>query len=159
MSDYDMSGLEDGQDGGHEGGYDGHDAGYEGDGHEQSGLAASHEAQGNEHDQYQNYQGFGESHEQEHDEHFKHIHQVEYDDGHGGHYKVTDITVYDEHSESSDQVFGQEYTESEHDSSFAELETLRDRFVSEIGNIGHSLGYRDGGEDEGGQQALSEVSN
>jgi len=158
MSDYDTSGLDAGHEDGHDGGYDaGHD-GQDG-GFEQHGLVAAHEAQGNESDHFQNYQGYGESHESEHDEHFRNIHTVEYDDGKGGHYKVTDITVYDEHSETSDQVFGQEYTEANHDESYSDFDTLRERFVSELGEIGHAVGYGRGDEYDGGQQAISEASN
>ena len=155
MSDYDTSGLDSGHEDGHDGGYDaGHDGGFE-----QHGLVAAHEAQGNESDHFQNYQGYGESHETEHDEHFRNIHTVEYDDGKGGHYKVTDITVFDEHSETSDQVFGQDYTEADHDESFNDFDSLRERFVSEIGDIGHVLGHGHGGDYDGGQQAISEASN
>ena len=159
MSDYDTSGLDSGHDAGHDDGYDsGHDSGYDG-GHEQHGLVAAHEAQGDEHDQFQHFQGYGESHESEHDEHFRNIHTVEYDDGKGGHYKVTDITVYDEHSETSDQVFAQDYTEANHDESYSDFDTLRERFVSELGEIGHGIGYGHGDEYDGGHQAISEASN
>jgi hypothetical protein len=155
MSDYDTSALDETHDGGgYESGYDGPDRGYEG---EQHGLSAAHAEQGDDSDRYQNFNAFGAEHEEERDEHFKHIRQVEYSDGKGGYYKVTDITTYDVHEESSDEIFGQNYTEANHEESYNELETLRERFISEISEIGEAIGY--GRDDEGGQQALSEVSN
>jgi hypothetical protein len=122
-------------------------------GHDNHDLEAGHEAHGSEHDSLHHFQALEESHAHEVDQHYVHAYHAEYDDGHGGHYSVTDYTEYDNHEVSTDNVEAEQYTDQDHSESFNEIEFLHEHFNSELGQYGHEGGQ------EGGQQQLSAVSN
>ena len=112
--------MSDGYEGGYDGGYDA--------GHESYDLNALHAEQANEHDQYTNFQEFAATHAEEEDVHFANYHNVEASDGKGAYYSETDVTEYDAHNASVDTVYDQEYTNAQHDSSYSELDKLRESF-------------------------------
>jgi len=124
-----------------------------------------HEAFDNEHDNALNASHFGAAQEHELDQHFEHARHIEYDDGHGGHYEVTEYTVVDVHEESSEQVFGEQTAEADHgevnqEQSFDAIEYLHEHLSSSfsefgdnfgkmgdlahVGEIGHGSDYSDG---------------
>ena len=131
--------------------FGGDDHGYDA-GHQEYDLNALHAEQGADHDQYTNFEQFGQTHAEEEDVHFANFHNVEASDGHGAYYSETDATEFDKHSASADAVYGQEYTNAEHDSNYSELDELRKSFEADYLHSGPELGY------EGGHEELSAVS-
>jgi hypothetical protein len=104
-----------------------------------------HEAFDNEHDNALSQSQFGAAQEHELDQHFEHARHVEYDDGHGGHYEVTEYTVVDVHEESSEQAFGQQVGEADHgqvneEQSFDAIEYLHEHLSSSFSEFGDNFG-------------------
>ncbi len=123
--------------------FDDGDQGFDGTyeaGHEQADLHALHAEQGADHDQYTNYDQFAQTHAEEADVHFANYHNVEATDGHGAYYSETDATEFDKHTASADAVYGQEYTNIEHDSNYAELDELRESLERDFARYNPELG-------------------
>src|SRR5690348_9359500 len=139
-------------------------------GHEGHDLQAGEQEHGyqsydNEHDNALNASHFGAAQEHELDEHFEHARHIEYDDGHGGHYEVTEYTVVDVHEESSEQVYSDQTAEAGHGElneaqSFDAVEFFHEHLsagfsefgdhfgklgdLAHVGEIGHGSDYSDG---------------
>jgi hypothetical protein len=73
---------------------------YDDTAHDQLAVAPDGDGQ----EQEPGYDALAEAHHAEHDVDFEQYHHVEFDDGHGGHYEETDITVYHEEDIESDQA-------------------------------------------------------
>jgi hypothetical protein len=118
-------------------------------GHENYDLDHTQADQGNEHDHFQDFSAYGNQHAAELDEHFAQGHHVEADTPYS-HYEESDYTNADVHAAEYDSNFGEHSVEADHDSSFADLDQLREHFDAD------SLSAHQW---QGGPEALSAVSN
>ena len=100
--------------------------------HDQLGHHELHANYGDEHDQLAAHQEFGHQEHFEKDEHFAHGRTVEYDDGHGGHYKVTEFTEYSSHVEADSSSYGSVSYEGEQ----ADFGNAGDSGFGELGEFG-----------------------
>jgi hypothetical protein len=118
-------------------------------GHENYDLDHGHQDAGNENDHYQDFNAYGNNHATELDEHFAQGHHVEADNPYS-HYEESDYTNADVHASETDSNFGVHDVEADHNSSFADLDELREHFDADTLSA-HQY--------SGGPEALSAVSN
>jgi hypothetical protein len=121
------------------------------EGHQNYDLDHAHQDHGNEHDHLNQYDAYGNQHAAELDEHYAHGHHVESDNPYQ-HYEEDDYTNADVHAAEYDSNFGEHAVEADHDSSFADLDALREHFDADV----LSAHQYEGGGYEGGE--LSAVS-
>jgi hypothetical protein len=118
-------------------------------GHEDYNLDQGHQDAGNENDHFQDFNAYGNNHAAELDEHFAQGHHVEADSPYS-HYEESDYTNADVHASETDSNFGVHDVEADHNSSFADLDSLREHFDADTLSA-HQY--------SGGPEALSAVSN
>lgn len=96
---------------------------YDAGGHE---FSAGHEAYGHAEEHDTQYDALAESHASEHQVDYQHGRHVEYDDGQGGHYEVTEFTTYSQEDAEADSVQAEHYADHDASATYAEADYVHE---------------------------------